>query len=334
MTEFWTAVLGFTILLYVVLDGFDLGVGMLLALMPGDRGRRHMLAAIAPVWDGNETWLVVSATILFGVFPLVYSTVLSAFYLPMMIMLAGLILRGVSFEFRERSRHPAFWDWCFIGGSLVASFIQGMTVGALVEGLPIVNGRYVGGAFGWASPFAVLCGIGLCMGYALLGAGWLTRKTSNDVQALAFRVLPRLLLGVLVFLAVIFVYSLIIDLAILHRWLERPILFTFPLVGAISSAIMAVAIRRRRVLLPFFCGLAIFAAAFATLAISFYPYMIPFSVTIAEAAAPESSQAFMFWGAGVVVLPITVVYTLVVYFVFKGKVSEDASYGHSADGSE
>ncbi|ACK51125.1 cytochrome d ubiquinol oxidase, subunit II [Methylocella silvestris BL2] len=327
MTEFWTAVLAFTILLYVLLDGFDLGVGMLLALMPNDRGRRHMLAAIAPVWDGNETWLVVTATILFGVFPLVYSILLSAFYLPVFVMLAGLILRGVSFEFREKSpHHRAFWDSCFILGSLVASFIQGMMIGALVEGLPVENGRYAGGPFGWLSSFALLCGAGLCVGYALLGAGWLTRKTTQDVQALAFGILPSLLAGVLAFLAIIFVYSLLLDLAVMHRWRERPVLFVFPLMGIAACVIMAVSIRRRRELLPFLSGASIFAAAFLTLAVSFYPYMIPFSVTIAEAAAPRSSQAFMFWGAGLIVLPITIIYTLVVYFVFKGKVIDLESY--------
>ena len=326
MTEFWTAVLAFTILLYVVLDGFDLGVGMLLALMPDERGKRHMLAAIAPVWDGNETWLVVAATVLFAVFPLVYSILLSAFYLPMFVMLAGLILRGVSFEFRERSNHKAFWDWCFILGSLVATFVQGVAIGGLVEGLPIVDGRYAGGPFGWLSPFAVLCGVGLCLGYALLGASWLTRKTAHDVQALAFRILPRLLFSVLAFLVVIFVYSLALDLAVMDRWLERPVLFVFPLIGAALCALMARAIRQRRELMPFLCCTGIFAAAFATLAVSFYPYMIPFSVTIADAAAPQSSQSFIFWGAGIVVLPITVVYTLVVYFIFKGKVTERDTY--------
>jgi len=328
MTEFWTAVLGLAILLYVVLDGFDLGVGLLLPFMPSERGRRHMLSAIAPVWDGNETWLVVAGTLLFGVFPLVYATLLSAFYLPLIVMLAGLILRGVSFEFREKSRrNKAFWDWCFILGSLVAAFIQGVTVGALVKGLPIENGVYTGGAFGWFSPFAVLCGFGLVLGYALLGAGWLTYKTTDDVQALAFRFLPRLLAGVLAFLAIVFVYSLFLDLAVMQRWLDRPVLFVFPLAGALACAVMALAIRQRRELVPFLCGAAIFVAAFATLGVSFYPYMVPFSITIAEAAAPAASQSFIFWGAGLVVLPITVIYTLIVYFVFKGKTMLHEGYG-------
>jgi len=326
MIEFWTGALALTIFLYVLLDGFDLGVGMLLALAPDEKRRRDMLAAIAPVWDGNETWLVLNAAILFGIFPLVYATLLSAFYLPLVVMLTGLILRGVSFEFRKNSiRSRRLWDFCFILGSLVAAFIQGMTVGALVKGLPIVDGSYVGGVFGWFSPFALLCGIGLCLGYALLGAGWLAYKTRGDVQVLAFRLLPQLLAGVLAFLVAAFTAALFLHLRVMDRWLEQPILFVFPLIGALACWVMVGAIWRRREFAPFLCGVTIFAAAFGTLAVSFYPYMIPFSITIAEAAAPRSSQTFLFWGAGLVVLPVTLAYTLVVYFLFRGKVAEDDS---------
>jgi cytochrome d ubiquinol oxidase subunit II len=327
MTAFWTSALGLTLFLYVTLDGFDLGVGMLFSLAPDETARRHMLAAISPVWDGNETWLVISASILFGAFPLVYATLLSAFYLPMIVMLAALILRGVAFEFRYKSERRAFlWDYGFVAGSFVASFIQGTAVGALVEGLAIENGRYVGGPMGWLSPFAVLCGVGLCLGYALLGAGWLTHKTATDVQALAFRVLPRLTIAVLGFLGLAFVTALALDLRVMHRWLEKPVLAIFPVIGVAACAILRLAIRRRYSLVPFLCGVAIFAAAFATLAVSFYPYMVPFSITITQAASPLSSLSFMFWGAGVFVLPITLIYTLVVYFVFKGKVDPNAEY--------
>jgi cytochrome bd ubiquinol oxidase subunit II len=327
MIAFWTWALGLTLFLYVTLDGFDLGVGMLFSLAPDETSRRHMLASISPVWDGNETWLVISASILFGAFPLVYATLLSAFYLPMIVMLAALILRGVAFEFRYKSESRAFlWDFGFVVGSFVASFIQGTAVGALVEGLAIENGRYVGGPMGWLSPFALLCGVGLCLGYALLGAGWLTHKTATDVQALAFRMLPRLTIAVLGFLALAFVMALALDLRVMHRWLEKPVLAIFPVIGVAACAVLYVAIRRRYNLVPFLCGVVIFAAAFATLAVSFYPYMVPFSITITQAASPLSSLSFMFWGAGVVVLPITLIYTLVVYFVFKGKVDPNAKY--------
>ena len=328
MTEFWTGALALTIYLYVTLDGFDLGVGMLFPLIRGEAGRRHMLASIAPVWDGNETWLVLNATILFGMFPLVYATLLSAFYLPLFVMLAALIFRGVAFEFREKSRRMRwFWDAGFVVGSYVATFIQGVTVGALVNELPIVNGRYVGGVFGWVSPFALLCGAGLWLGYMLLGAGWLTYKSTADVQNLAFRLLPKLMTGVLGFLGIAFCAALYLHLPVMHRWIDRPVLLVFPLAGVLACWLLIWSVSRRRELLPFLAGLAIFAAAMGTLAVSLYPYMIPFSITVADAAAPYSSQVFLFWGAGLVALPLTLIYTLVVYFVFKGKTTvEPLSY--------
>jgi cytochrome bd ubiquinol oxidase subunit II len=327
VTAFWTGALALSIFLYVTLDGFDLGVGMLLPFISGEAGRRRMLASIAPVWDGNETWLVLNATILFGMFPLVYATLLSAFYIPLFVMLAALIFRGVAFEFREKSTSMRpVWDAGFVVGSFVASFIQGVTVGALVHGLPIVDHRYVGGAFGWLSPFALLCGVGLWFGYMLLGAGWLTYKTAADVQHLAFRLLPKLLIGVLAFLVVAFAAALYLDLRVMHRWIERPVLFVFPLAGVLACWVLLWSVARRRELLPFLSGLVIFAAAMGTLAVSFYPYMIPFSITIADAAAPYSSQIFLFWGAGLVALPLTLVYTLVVYVVFKGKTVDPLSY--------
>jgi cytochrome bd ubiquinol oxidase subunit II len=217
------------------------------------------------------------------------------------------------------------WDAGFVGGSFVASFIQGTAVGALVEGLAIQNGKYVGGPFGWMSPFALLCGLGLCLGYSLLGAGWLAYKTAMDIQEFAFRLLPKLMLAVLVFLVVAFALALGLDLRVMHRWLEEPVLFVFPLIGVVACLILYVAIRRRT-LLPFLCIIAIFVAAFATLAVSFYPYVVPFSVTIHDAASPSASLSFMFWGAGLFVLPITLIYTSVVYSIFKGKVDPDAEY--------
>jgi cytochrome d ubiquinol oxidase subunit II len=332
MAEFWAGVLAFSLLLYVLLDGFDLGVGMLLAVSPDERTRRQMIGAISPVWDGNETWLVISAAILFGAFPMVYALLLSAFYLPLMLMLAAIILRGVAFEFRVRAvRTRWLWDAGFIGGSYAATFIQGMTVGALVEVLPVRDGHYVGGSFGWVSPFALLCGIGLCVGYALLGAAWLTYKTSDDARDLGYRLLPRLLVAVLVFLVVAFVASLGLHLQVLDRWLDRPFLAVFPIVGIVACAALLVSAARRIDALPFVTAALLFVAAFATMAFSFLPYMVPFSVTISQAAAPPSSLAFLFWGAGVVVLPITLLYTMTVYFVFRRKVTESNEYSSSPD---
>ncbi len=321
LVEFWAAALAVSLLLYVLLDGFDLGIGMLFAVAPNELARRHMMQSISPVWDGNETWLVVAAAVLFGAFPLVYSVLLSAFYLPLLVMLLALILRGVAFEFRYKALgFRRVWDIGFSGGSFVATFMQGTTVGALVQELPMQGSRYVGGAFGWFSPFALLCGFGLCLGYALLGAGWLVYKTETDTRDLGYRFMPWLLGAVLLFLLAAAAYALGMQLRVLHRWTERPAMLATPLLGLVACAGLVVAIRRRVDWLPLLMTALIFLAAFATLAASFLPYMVPFSITIEQGASPGSSLSFMFWGAGIVVLPITLIYTLVVYWVFKGKV--------------
>jgi cytochrome bd ubiquinol oxidase subunit II len=321
MVLFWVFVLALSTLLYVLLDGFDLGVGILFGLTRDEARRRAMVSAVAPVWDGNETWLVVAGVVLWGAFPIAYAALFSSFYLPLLLMLAGLILRGVAFEFRYKTERMRWiWDAAFAGGSLVATFIQGLTVGALVEGLPISNGHYTGGEFGWLSPFAVLCGVGLCLGYALLGACWLVRKCEAAVRDAAYRLIPPLSLGLLIFLVIVFVYALAENLQVMGRWLERPYLFVFPVIGAAAALVLAASVRDRRDGAPFPMVVLMFAAAFGTLAISFWPYMIPFSITIAEAAAPHSSLAFMFWGEGLFVLPLMLVYTAISYSVFRGKV--------------
>ncbi|MEA2946879.1 MAG: cytochrome bd ubiquinol oxidase subunit [Alphaproteobacteria bacterium] len=327
MVMFWVALLAISILLYVLLDGFDLGVGMLFGLTNNEARRSAMLDAVSPIWDGNETWLVVTGVILWGAFPAAYATLLSAFYLPLIVMLAGLILRGVAFEFRHRAERTRWiWDLSFIAGSLVAAFMQGLTVGALVKGLPMADGQYAGGDFGWFSPFAALCGVGLCLGYALLGACWLVKKCEGDVRDAAYRLIPFLAAGLLVFLIVVFVYALADHLQVMNRWLERPYLFVFPVLGALAALVLAVSVRYRRDELPFPMVILIFAAAFGTLAFSFWPHIIPFVLTIDEAAAPPSSLNFMFWGCGVVVFPLMLLYTLVSYSVFKGKV--ETTTGH------
>jgi cytochrome d ubiquinol oxidase subunit II len=327
MILFWTAALALVILLYVLLDGFDLGVGILFAFTREEPIRRQMLTAISPVWDGNETWLVVIGTILFGAFPAVYAAVLSAFYIPLVLALCGLILRGVAFEFRNKAKGTRWlWDTGFAGGSMVAAFVQGAAVGALARGLPIRDGQYAGGMFDWLSPFALLCGVGLCLGYALLGAGWLVLKCEGPPRETAYRLLPKLLFGVLVFLAIVFVDALLADLRIMARWIERPYLIIFPAVGAAGAALLLDGVRKRRDHRPFAMAAVIFTAAFCTLAISFWPYIIPFSVTITAAAAPPQSLSFLFWGAGIIVLPLTLIYTVIVYRMFRGKIDESAGY--------
>jgi cytochrome d ubiquinol oxidase subunit II len=288
-----------------------------------------MLSAVAPIWDGNETWLVVTAVILWGAFPPVYATVMSAFYLAVIVMLLGLILRGVAFEFRYKTQRLRWiWDLSFAGGSLIATFIQGLMVGALVEGLQVTNGQYSGGAFGWLTPFAMLCGVGLCLGYALLGACWLAKKCEGEVRDVAHRRIPILAVAVLAFLVLVFAYALAENLPILQRWIDRPYLFVFPAVGALAAAVLALSILRHNDHWPFYMVALIFISAFGTLALSFWPYMIPFVITVDEAAAPQSSLVFMFWGCGLIVFPLMLIYTVVSYTVFRGKVRDSAGYGH------
>jgi cytochrome d ubiquinol oxidase subunit II len=320
MALFWAFVLATSTLLYVLLDGFDLGVGILFGFTRSAAARDAMVNAVAPVWDGNETWLIAAGVVLWGAFPAVYATLFSAFYLPVLLMLAGLILRGVAFEFRHQADGPRWiWDASFAGGSLLAAFFQGLTVGALVQGLPIADGRYIGGEFGWFSPFAALCGVGLCLGYALLGAAWLAFKCEGRVREQAFRIIPFLGVGLLAFLLVVFGYALADNLRVLRRWFERPYLLAFPTIAALAALVLAASVRRRWDGAPFYMVVVIFAAAFATLAISFWPYMIPFTITIDAAAAPHASLAFMFWGAGLFVFPLMLIYTAVSYHVFRGK---------------
>jgi len=270
---------------------------------------------------------VVSGVVLWGAFPLVYATLFSAFYLPLLLMLAGLILRGVAFEFRHKTERMRWiWDAAFSGGSFVAAFMQGLMVGALVEGVQIANGRYIGGELGWLSPFAVLCGAGLCLAYALVGACWLVKKCEAETRDAAYRVIPYLSFGLLVLLIVVFAYALFDNLRVMDRWLERPYLFIFPAVGIIAAIVAARSVRHHRDGVPFTMGTVIFAVAFATFAISFWPYMVPFSITIDEAAAPHTSLAFMFWGEGLFVFPLMLLYSAINYRVFRGKVKSTAHY--------
>ena len=282
MIMFWIAVLIISTLLYVLLDGFDLGVGILFGLTRHETRRAAMMSAVSPIWDGNETWLVVAGVVLWGAFPIVYATLFSALYLPLLLlMLAGLILRGVAFEYRHKTERMRWvWDAAFAGGSLVATFIQGLMVGALVEGLPITNGQYTGGEFGWFSPFAVLCGIGLCLGYSLLGTCWLVNKCEGEVRDAAYRLIPTLAIGLLVFLIVVFAYALAENLRVLRDGSSDRLCFVFPALGVVAAIVAVRSVRHRRDEVPFAMVALIFAGAFATLALSFWPYMIPFSITI------------------------------------------------------
>src|SRR5260370_14405906 len=327
MILYWSLILALSMLLYVLLDGFDLGVGMLFGLTRDEARRRHMLAAVSPLWDGNETWLIVAGVVLWGAFSQAYSLLVSAFYVPVILMLAGLIFRGVAFEFRGRARRPrAIWDVGFVLGSLVAAFRQGAMVGALVTGLPVVNGHFTGDVMTWCSSFSALCGVALCAGYALLGASWVVKKCEADARDAAYRAVAPLLLVVLALLIVLFFHALHENLAIMHRWLDRPYLFLVPLIALCAIVGTLTGVRRHRDNQPFLMIVVLFICAYAMLAISFWPYMVPFSLTITQAAGPHASLAFMFWGAGLFVYPLMLMYTVYSYNVFKRKV--DLTSGH------
>jgi len=316
---FWVAVIGIAILVYVILDGFDLGVGVLFAATGDAALREGMVDSISPFWDGNETWLVVIGASLFAAFPAAYAVFLPAFYIPVLALLFALIFRGVSFEFRGAGRHNALWDRGFWVGSTVATFVQGAAIGGMIRGIPVTDGQYSGGAWDWLAPLPILCGAGLVLGYALLGAGWIVLKSEGALRDWAYRRIPWLTGGVLAVVAAAFVVAVIereripVDLA------SRSWGLIFPAIGALAMFGVLVGVRQRRDTWPFPLTALFFMAAFATLAVVFWPFMIPYAVTVGNAAAPEASLSFLFWGAGVFVLPVIVVYTGVVYWLFRGK---------------
>jgi cytochrome d ubiquinol oxidase subunit II len=316
---FWSAALALALLLYVLLDGFDLGIGILFPFAPG-QGRDRMMQAVAPVWDGNETWLVIAAATLFAAFPLAYAVLLGAFYLPVIVMVCGLILRGVAFEFRGKSqRLRSLWSASFFAGSLAASFAQGAAIGAFVQELPVRDGLFAGSVFTWLSPFALLCGVGLCLGYAMLGAGWLVDKTGAETRRFVYRAMPLILAALMLFLLAAATVVFAEHLQVSRQWLRRPILFVFLAIGAIALAVMLHALRRQHDRLLYPMAALMFVAAFCTMVVSLLPYIVPFSITLTQAAAPHASLAFLFWGAGLFVLPLTIIYTIVIYVIFRTK---------------
>jgi cytochrome d ubiquinol oxidase subunit II len=318
---FWAGVIAVSILVYVVLDGFDLGVGILFGTTRDEAQRTQMMDSIAPFWDGNETWLVVIGASLYAAFPAVYAVFLGAFYLPVLLLLFGLVFRGVAFEFRLYSqRSRKLWDQGFFVGSAVVAFVQGAALGAMMRGIPVADNQFAGSSLDWLAPFPVLTGIGLVLGYALLGAGWLVLKTEGALHELALRRIPWLAGGMLAVLALAF--GLTLD----HSALARSNLgarawgLVFPLVGLLALVGVVLAARRRHEVLPFALMVLFFFSAFLTLGVMYWPYMVPYAITVADAAAPEASLSFLFWGAGLFVLPVIAIYTGAVYWIFRGKV--------------
>jgi cytochrome d ubiquinol oxidase subunit II len=325
----WAALIAFAVLAYVVLDGFDLGVGILFPYVRGEAERDEMMNSVAPVWDGNETWLVLGGGGLFAVFPLAYAVIMPALYAPIIAMLLGLIFRGVAFEFRWRTRRGQFlWDWAFAGGSTLAAFAQGIALGALVQGIPVANRAYAGGWWDWLTPFSILTGLALVFGYALLGSTWLVYKTEGRVQDESYRFAWVTAVATLAAIAAVSLWTPFLSAAFRARWLAFPqVLYAAPvplLVGA-AALVLFRGLAERRELAPFLAALSLFVLSYAGLGISFYPYIVPTSVTIWDAAAPENSLAFLLVGAAVLV-PLILLYTAYSYWVFRGKVNASGGY--------
>ncbi len=325
----WAGLIAFAVLAYVLFDGFDLGIGILFPFA-GDKAERDaMMNSVAPVWDGNETWLVLGGGGLFAVFPLAYAIVMPALYAPIIAMLLGLIFRGVAFEFRWRSgTHERFWDYAFTGGSLVATFAQGIALGALVQGIPISGRAYGGGWWNWLTPFSVLTGVALVVGYILLGATWLILKTEGELQNKAYRWAKLSAIGTLVLIGLVSLWTPFLSPVFMARWLEWPqVLYVVPvpLLVAACAVSLFVGLERRRELSPFMSAVGFFVLSYIGLGISFYPYLVPPTLTIWAAAAPDNSLRFLLVGAAVLI-PLILTYTAYSYWVFRGKVSTDGGY--------
>ncbi len=325
----WAGLIAFAVFAYVILDGFDLGVGILFPAYRKQRDRDLLMNTVAPVWDGNETWLVLGGGGLFAVFPLAYSVVMPALYAPIIVMLLGLIFRGVSFEFVHRTeRWRLVWEWGFCIGSLAAAFAQGVALGALVQGTVVENRAYAGGNWDWLTPFSLLTGVALVVGYALLGATWLVLKTEHDIQDKARRIAFRAGVGTLALIGAASLWTPFLHENYFERWLTFPsLLFTgaVPLLVAFCAYLLFDGLKKSSDAQPFFASLGLFALCFAGLGISFYPHMVPPSLTIYEAAAPDDSLKFLLIGASVLI-PMILAYTGYSYWVFRGKVRPEDGY--------
>ncbi len=325
----WAGLIAFAVLAYVVLDGFDLGIGILFPLFPHTHDRDVMTNTVAPVWDGNETWLVLGGGGLMAVFPLAYATVLPALYIPVILMLLGLVFRGVAFEFRFRTkRWKPVWDWGFFLGSLVAALMQGIALGALVQGIEIANRQYAGGWWDWLTPFSLLTGAGLAVGYALLGATWLNLKTHGELQAKARRIAIVAAIATIALIGAVSLWTPFLDRVYFDRWFGWPTAFFsafVPLLVAACAFGLWHGLTTDKHLQPFLCALGLFVLSFIGIGISFYPHIVPGALTIHEAAAPDASLGFLLVGA-LVLIPIILAYTAYAYWVFRGKVDPSEGY--------
>lgn len=325
----WAGLIAFAVLVYVILDGFDLGIGILFPFGKSERDRDMMMNSVAPVWDGNETWLVLGGGGLFAVFPLAYAIVMPALYMPITLMLLALVFRGVSFEYRWRTtRGKGIWDAAFFGGSFIAALCQGVALGALVQGVEVDGRAYGGGWFDWLTPFSVLTGFAVVVGYALLGATWLVLKTKNALQIQMQRYAWWLGAATLGLIGVVSILTPFQDPVYFQRWTNVPgslfsIIVPILMLGLARSFFNG--LNDGKDLQPFLSALGFFVVSFIGIGISFYPMMVPPSLTIWEAAAPDSSLAFALVGA-VILVPIILAYTAYAYWVFRGKMDPSEGY--------
>jgi len=325
----WAFIIAFAVFVYVVMDGFDLGLGILFPLFPAREDRDVIMNSVAPVWDGNETWLVLGGGGLMAAFPLAFAVLMPALYTPMIAMLLGLVFRGVAFEFRWRTtRERNRWDVAFAGGSLLAALAQGIALGAILQGVHVEGRSYAGGWWDWLTPFSLLTGVSLVVGYALLGATWLVMKTEGELRERAYGLSWALLFAMLGAIGAVSIATPLLSVQYTHRWFAWPnIILTAPVPLAVAavSVLLLRSLARKYDYQPFFLSLALFLLSYAGLGISMYPYIVPQSITIWQAAAPESSQIFMLVGVAVLI-PLILAYTAWAYYVFRGKVQAGSGY--------
>jgi len=327
LVPLWAGILALGVFMYVLLDGFDLGVGILFPFAPDNASRDLMMASVAPIWDGNETWLVLGGVALLAAFPLAFAIILPAVYFPLLFMLVGLIFRGVAFEFRHLT-HKRYWDHAFHWGSVVATFAQGLVLGTYVQGIPIAGRQFNGGSFEWATPFALLTGVGLIVGYALIGACWLIMKSEGALQEWARRKALVLTFCVAAFIATVSVWTPFIQPQIYRRWFAWPNLLLLAPVPVITLALFVWLLRSLKAgkeVAPFLAALGLFAMCYVGLGISIVPMIVPYTITFWAAASGARSQAFLMIGT-LFLLPIIVMYTGWSYWVFRGKVQAGAGY--------
>ncbi len=325
----WGGLIALSVFIYVLLDGFDLGCGILFPFAGSDKNRSRMMNSIAPFWDGNETWLVLGGGGLFAAFPVAYGIIMTGLYLPVTFMLFGLILRGVAFEFRFKSSKRRYvWDSVFFIGSISAAFFQGVMLGALVRGLEASDRLYSGGPFDWLTPFAIMCGIAVIIGYALLGSTWLIIKTEYKLQIWARKVSGWLLSALILAMVVVTVFMYFSDILALEGWFSFPgilYLAPMPIIVVLLFFFMRKDLTTEREYRPFLLTVALFLMGYIGVCFAIFPYIVPYQMTIYEAAAADTSLSFMLIGAGIM-LPIILSYTAFAYYTFKGKSNHEPMY--------